>query len=536
MAGDRSFPPGVENNDGVTSSLTLADHVAPDSLGRVRPLDDDVFYDLYVKSDTVLGNQAGLQYTFTSDHGDDDAAGDYEHPIRTLKEVERRLRAGNANGRHARIFLCGSGGETFDTPTEGRFYWTEVVRTSYGNGVHDSYRTNMTYIGPRGMLAQAGPATLVTVADVANGGGRLGKIKVTLSIPISASPFHVRMTRAADGREVFAPFTAEETDVDGVSFYATICQASYFSANVLSGDLYHSVIPAVGFISRGADSTFEGVHVVGDGPHRIGDRTAAVVPTQDDNLWPTFERIAFYGRTTVDVQGDVMFDTCDFHDNISIGPGCAARARGCAVEGGIAYAGAEVYRTANSSYLGQYEPSCRTILTGGTQDPYNAFAGLDWTSSAQGAGVSVKNGATMRILKGLAVNMKQSSTVAVTVSSRGRLIMTDVARVCVTARDPADLGFWAVDGGAIRTNDGLVPYGGVPQDLGAAAGPCVYGSVNAVKVGKSVALDFGAGVGGLCEVAGVNGSELSSYDGSRVWAPVSEPGPPYLYQAIIGGV
>lgn len=512
---------------GSTISTAFRDNNAADEFGRIRPADGESFYDLYVLSDTIWGNQDGEQYDFTENHGDDDAAGTYAAPIRTLTEVERRLRNGNGNGKHARIFLCGYGGPDFDNPTEGRLYWAQYVRTSWGNGAHDSYRTNVSYIGPRGMLPQGAPVSYSAVADIANGGKRQGKIKLTFSQGISAATYHIRWQRAA-GREVFAPFAVEENDVDGASI-TSICSATYFGLHREVGDTFKMVIPAACIGSRGLDSNFEGVHVVGDGPHRIGDRVASVAPTQDDNPWPTFERVAFAGRTVVSVQGDLMADTCNFRDGLVVGPGARMRGRGNVIESGLDYQGGAVYRTAASQYDCRLERSCRVLGSGATQDPINDRASLDWVVTGNGGSITIGSDvggppASLRIMRGLGVNCKQSGTVGIKVYGGSRLYLTNIARLCVTMDDAAEIGIWGVDGARLRLNDGPVDIGGgTISDPGIDSGPCVYGTDLDVKVGNETPLAFGTGAGGLREVAGVNGNQVSDYDGSRVWVPASEP-------------
>lgn len=504
----------------------------------------DTTAEIWMKSDVIWGNQGGQQYQTTTDCGDDDGEGTEADPIRSFEELERRLRAGFGQGCHVKVFLMGHGGPDFDHPTEGRLYFTRDVRISYGNGSPESYRVNISYVGPRGMLPQAGPYKLSSASDVSNGSRRIGKTRLAFTLggfaaSVSAATYQLRWLRT-DGREVIAPFGVEKNNVDG-SVHTSIAAAATINGYAnLSTDDWYVVIPAVAIATDDLDAQFRGVHIVGNGPYRVGDRESANSPPFDLNQWPHFERVAFVGRTTVNVVGNLMMDGCNFRDDLHVGPTTELRPRNNCIEGILYYNGLPIFRTAAAQFDPRLDPSCRLLdwdpdLALDTQrntltsDPDDAVTGQDWSISGQGSAVVIGEdvggygAAAMRVLKGVALNCEQGGSVAFKVY--GSLYFANASRCCVTAIDSSGIMFWAAAGGRIRTNDGpcAIVQGGTPVDFAEFAGPCHYGSTNDVKVGNETTVAFGTAAGQFREVAGINGNYVSDYDYSRAWAPSSEP-------------
>lgn len=531
-----TFVLGGSGPEAVSASIA-SDGYALDEDNEYTP--NDTTAEIWIKGDTIWGNGNGLQYTQTDDCGDDNGAGTQADPIMSIRELDRRLRNGFGQGMHVKVYCMGSGGPDFDSPTEGRILWTRSLRFSHGNGSPECFRSNITYICPRKMLALSSPLTLVSATDVTNGSHRIGRTKLTFNGPMTAATYHIRWCRA-NGREVIAPFAVEENDVDGVSVYTSIMAAASFSSYLQAGDTFTAVMGAVCFESDDGDTQFRGVHLLGEVAHRIGNRESAEEPTHDRNPWSHVERGCFGGRTVIGVKGHLRIETCNFRDDVTVDHSASVRSMGSVVEGYLHYNGHGVHRTASSQYDAREEPACRlteynpalaftTQSNTGACNPDVPIIGQDWCVTGQGAGVIVgtdigSTPASLRILKGLSVNAKQGSAVGVKVYSGSRFYAANLARICLTMLNSSCTGFWAVDGGGMRINDGPVDIGGgTIADAGSFAGPCVYGTSNHVKVGKTAAVALGTGVGALREVAGLNGVIVSTYDYSRAWVPSTEP-------------
>lgn len=532
---------GGQATAAASASGAIRDGLTVDGEGRTLPESTEVH--IWIKGDTVWGNNQGTQYDYIADHGDDDGTGEEDDPILTMRELERRVSGGWWQGVHL-IVHCMGGGDDHDNPTSGRIIWTRQVPISFGNAQPEPYRVTITYVGPRGMLPLSSPRTLVSASDVTNGSHRIGKTKLTFDGSMTAASYMIRWQRA-DGREVIAPFGVEENDVDGVSVYTSVLSADTFALEASGGwrkadDTFTAVQPAACFETDDGDTQFRAVHVTGRGASRVGNRSSAVAPTHDVNLWSHFERIAFAGRAVFDVDGELRVEHVNVHDGLVVTEKCSVRSLGSVVEGALYYRGGGVHRTASSQYDAREEASCRLLeydenqslsaqRNTQTSDPDSAIAGLDWVITGQGATVVVggdvgSRPASLRILKGIGVNCKQGASTAIKVYSGSRLWLANLSRNCLTLLDSSGVGFWAVDGGAMRINDGPSDIGGgTIADAGSFAGPCVYTTTNHVKVGKTNAVALGTGSGALREVAGLNGVIVSTYDYSRAWVPSTEP-------------
>ena len=529
----RGLPTGAQpmHEDGHRQGAVISGFGDDDEAGYSRPQDKELH--VYIQPRVIfLGpNYVPGSFTVGDDYGSDSADGlmhgntiDSIRPLESLDGLYRQYDRA-AEGYTGIVHHMGAGGDDpVDSPAEGRILFTRHVKV----GIAESWRSNYIYRGPRDMFIYSGSAVQVTSVSESN-----GRALIQCNGAIGPATYFARWMHQS-GREMMFPMPVSENHASGTAFYTEFTDPTFLAAVLALGQgaSISNVSPAVWIAADGTDSRFNGVHVVGQGAFRVGDRVAAEAPLFDANPNPVFERLTF-GQSTWDVAGSYWVDNCRLADKCWVRGG-EPRFRNCVTEGPFRSQGGGAYMTQSSQLSAANDAAGRMLEydedvalslhpTQATADPHYPCVGMDLCVTgpagcnfALGQDVGGRGG-TFRILKGLSIINASNGIGAKIMGPDSCLWQHDQARLNIRCSDTSHTGIWCVDGGRARIVTSLTNITGTSNDL---------------RVGKGAAISLGTSSGQFTDAATWNGNftrrhELtSSYptdDTSRIWASSWEP-------------